>query len=401
MINVLKKASALILCLLVVLSLSTANIVSAAEYVTVRLDGQKLEFDVQPQIINGRTMVPLRKIFEAMGATVNWNNETQTAIAFTEVCHVEAQINNTTMTVNSTPKVMDISPILKDGRTLIPARFVAEAFGADVQWDEDTKTVSITSANVPSYVPEKDFYIEGYSDTSSTAGMQTLFSVSTYHTDMIKVPVSDVKYYKSICWYTEPMVAMYSAEGRVIVVPEKQKDEYKKVGWYANKNEIDLQGNRNKVNSLVYSSSRTGSLTGTITYQYNKFIGTRADVGAKVMLIQTNHIPLDSDSHNMFFNDYNDPMIYCTEVDGSGNYYLDNIPAGEYYLFIQSKATYEASNIAALTASMVDTYLRGKVTDDGLDNIKLAANLYSFAVEKIEIKENQIQRYSEDWGYSY
>lgn len=50
---------------------------------------------------------------------------------------------------------------------------------------------------------------------------------------------------------------------------------------------------------------------------------------------------------------------------------------------------------------MVDTYLRGKVTDDGLDNIKLAANLYSFAVERIEIKENQTQRYSEDWGYSY
>ncbi len=85
----------------------------------------------------------------------------------------------------------------------------------------------------------------------------------------------------------------------------------------------------------------------------------------------------------MFFNNNNDPMIYCTEVDGTGNYYIDNIPTGEYYFFIQSKETYEAPNIAALTSEMVESDLRNKVTDDGISNLKLAASLYSFAIEKI------------------
>lgn len=394
----MRKIHALFICLIMILSMSTGSIVFAADNVSVVLDGTTLSFDVAPQIINGRTMVPLRKIFEAMGAEVHWFNETQTVRATQDICFVQATIDSNVMTVNGTPKTMDVPPLLKDGRTLVPVRFVAESFGAKVEWDDNSSTVYITSQIDFKSTPEWDAYIEGYTDISSSSGYQTMFTVEDL---VMKVPASKVESYKTICWYTEPMQVMYAADGRTTVIPKTQKEDYKKVGWFANKNEIDLRGNRDKINSLVYSSAQTGSLTGMITYQYNKFIGTRADVGAEVMLIQTNHIPLDSDSYNMYFNNSDDPMIYCTEVDGTGNYYLDNIPVGEYYLFIKSKATYEASNIAALTSAMVSNYLEGKVTDDGLENIKRAANLYSFAVEKIEIKPNQTLRYSEDWGYSY
>lgn len=394
----MKKIKALFVCIVMLTTIFIGNVSAASNNVSVVLDGTELSFDVAPQIINGRTMVPMRKIFEEMGATVRWFDETQTVRAVQSICFVQATINDNVMTVNGTPKILDVPPMLKDGRTLVPVRFIAEAFGAKVEWQSESATVYITSQIDYNSAPKWDTYIENYSDISSERGYQTMFTVENL---MMKVPNSLVNDYKKICWYTEPMQVMYSSDGRTVVIPKTQKEDYKKLGWCANKNEIDLQGNQNKVNSLVYSSAETGSLTGTITYQYNKYVGTRADVGAEVMLIQTNHIPLERDLFNVFSDNMNDPMIHCTKVDGVGNYYLDNIPVGEYYLLIKSKATYEASKIAALNCSMIEIYLKGKITDDGLEFIKSAANLYSFLVEKIEIKPNQTERYSEDWGYSY
>lgn len=137
---------ALLLTLAMIISCLPMTVFAALEEnITVRLDGRELEFDVPPQIVNGRTMVPLRKIFESMGAKVDWDNSTQTAIATDERCIVHATINNNTMKINGTPKTLDVAPQLIGGRTLVPARFVAEAFGATVDWDSYTSTVIISS----------------------------------------------------------------------------------------------------------------------------------------------------------------------------------------------------------------------------------------------------------------
>ena len=128
--------------LAVLLTLTTAL---AGSEITVLIDGEQIEFEVPPQIMNGRTMVPFRAIFENLGAEVDWDNDTRTAIGIKDDVVVEAQIGNTTMCVDGEEKLMDIAPVIVGGRTLVPARFVAEAFNCDVDWDNTTRTVIIVT----------------------------------------------------------------------------------------------------------------------------------------------------------------------------------------------------------------------------------------------------------------
>lgn len=139
----MKKIISLVLAL--ALTLSSMLCVSASdEGIKVYLEGNKINFDVQPQTINNRTMVPIRAIFEAMGATVTWDNATQTAISTKDNTTVKMTLNRTTVYVNDNTFEMDVTPVVIDGRTLAPARYVAEAFGYYVNWDSMTKSVLIS-----------------------------------------------------------------------------------------------------------------------------------------------------------------------------------------------------------------------------------------------------------------
>ena len=108
------------------------------------LNGEELSFDVYPRIYNGRVLVPLRAIFEAMGAKVNWDNNAKTVTATKVSTVVELTIGDTSPTINGVVHPIDQPGIIVNGRALAPLRFVGEAFGGDVRWDEATKTVYIT-----------------------------------------------------------------------------------------------------------------------------------------------------------------------------------------------------------------------------------------------------------------
>ncbi len=118
---------------------------STETVITVMLDGKRLPFDQHPIIENGRTLVPLRVIFEALGAYVKWDPDTQTITATKGIKTVILQIGSAQMTVNDTVKVLDVPAKLLNGRTLVPVRAVSEAFGCNVDWDETTKTVILKS----------------------------------------------------------------------------------------------------------------------------------------------------------------------------------------------------------------------------------------------------------------
>ena len=141
----MKRIITSFLSIILVLSFNVAGLANSK--ITVKLDGETLNFDVQPQLIGGRTMVPLRVIFESLGAVVEWDNETSTVTAYNEFYLVKATIGSNTMLVNGIEKQIDIPPMIVDARTLVPVRFVAEAFNCDVQWDGNTQTVFITSGN--------------------------------------------------------------------------------------------------------------------------------------------------------------------------------------------------------------------------------------------------------------
>lgn len=117
--------------------------------ISVVIDGQALVTNVAPQSINGRTMVPMRSIFEALGATVTWNADTKQAVATKGDKRVTLTLNSDTAYINGEAKTLEAPAISYNGSTLVPARFVAEAFGANVTWDNATKTVNIVSEVKP------------------------------------------------------------------------------------------------------------------------------------------------------------------------------------------------------------------------------------------------------------
>lgn len=140
----MKKIASLTMVVVLLLGMFAFN-VSAQENVSVYIDGTKIEFDVQPQIINGRTMVPMRKIFEELGAVVDWDNSTQTAIGTKGSTTIKISINDYTLYKNGIPNVLDVPAQLIDSRTLVPIRAISESFGCNVDWDENTNSVYIAT----------------------------------------------------------------------------------------------------------------------------------------------------------------------------------------------------------------------------------------------------------------
>ncbi len=120
--------------------------------VGVEIDGQEYLFDPPPFIQDGRTLVPMRAFFEALGATVDWEPETQTAIGTRGDIIVRIPIGSTSPTINEEVEEIQVPAQIINNRTYIPLRFVGEALGDDVVWDGAMRKITITgsgSAAIP------------------------------------------------------------------------------------------------------------------------------------------------------------------------------------------------------------------------------------------------------------
>lgn len=111
--------------------------------VFVKVNEKELSFDQIPLIINGRTLAPLRAIFEALGAEVDWNGETQTITSSKGDTTVSMTIGHNEMYKNGEKMRLDEAPQIVGERTLVPVRAIAEAFDCNVDWNAETNTVII------------------------------------------------------------------------------------------------------------------------------------------------------------------------------------------------------------------------------------------------------------------
>ncbi len=108
------------------------------------INGIPVTLDVPPRIMNGRTMVPLRFVGEAMGAEIEWEG-TEQKITFTLFGkQIILRVGASTAMVNGEPVMLDASPTIIGGRTLVPVRFVSENLGAKVDWDGGQQRITIT-----------------------------------------------------------------------------------------------------------------------------------------------------------------------------------------------------------------------------------------------------------------
>jgi hypothetical protein len=116
-----------------------------ANEANVVINGILLSSEVAPQIIDGRTMLPLRAIGEALGLTVDFDASQNLAVLFGTNTFIAHQINTTQIIVNNETRTFDVASTIVGGRTLVPVRMLAEAIGAEVEWDAATRTAIITT----------------------------------------------------------------------------------------------------------------------------------------------------------------------------------------------------------------------------------------------------------------
>ncbi len=116
---------------------------TAALAITVIVNDQPLPPYPPPLQRQGRVMLPMRMVFEALGAEVKWEAVTRTAIGIRGDITVRMSINSNIASINDRPVTLDVPPQLIGGNTYMPVRFPAEAFGADVGWHGPTQTVTI------------------------------------------------------------------------------------------------------------------------------------------------------------------------------------------------------------------------------------------------------------------
>lgn len=112
--------------------------------IPVILNGVELACDQPPLIVDGRTLVPLRAIFEGLGAAVDWDGATRTVTSTLDGTTIVMTVDSAVMYKNGEAVTLDVPAKIVNGRTMVPVRAVGEAFGADVRWDDATRTVYVT-----------------------------------------------------------------------------------------------------------------------------------------------------------------------------------------------------------------------------------------------------------------
>ena len=147
-----------------------------AKDVNIVIDGEELNLDVAPQIIDGRVMVPIRGVLENLGALVKWDDETQTVSARKSSKTVSLEIGSNDVTLdkgetnddgsaNTETIQTDVAAQLVSDRTLVPLRVISEAMGYSVDWNDETYTASISTDN------DED---ESWNDNKVSVDMSTL-----------------------------------------------------------------------------------------------------------------------------------------------------------------------------------------------------------------------------------
>lgn len=159
------------------------SVLASTGYVRVLIDGHNLDFDVPPVIEKGRTLVPFRKIGEAIGAQVHWDQDNKTIRASKDDKIITLKLGDYTASVDGSTIKLDMPPVIRRGRTLVPLRFFSEAFGAAVSWHDKTRTVTINTGDQLSKYILGYYYSQSYGDFLSNRDKLSSTAVKWYALD--------------------------------------------------------------------------------------------------------------------------------------------------------------------------------------------------------------------------
>lgn len=133
----------IILIAILIFIIGSLSAAASSGDISVNFDGTFLKFDQNPIIVNSRTMVPLRTVFEAYGAEVSWDEGTEIITSKLDDIEIILQIDNNEMFRNGKVIHLDAAPMIEGDRTLVPVRAISESFGSEVTWDDINRIVCI------------------------------------------------------------------------------------------------------------------------------------------------------------------------------------------------------------------------------------------------------------------
>ena len=170
----MKKLTTTILALAISASMFMGIGALADSDIRVCLNGQQIQFEQPPVIQNERTLVPVRAIFEAMGMSVSWNETTKKILAVGDSGVITMEIGTVMLGYGSSENnielhPMDVAPCIINDSTYVPARFIAEATGYNVDWDASSRTVVISGEARKAETEAEEYIVKGsleYYETS-------------------------------------------------------------------------------------------------------------------------------------------------------------------------------------------------------------------------------------------
>ena len=124
--------------------------------IPVYVNGERVEFDTDPEIVSDRTFVPMRAIFEALGADVSWSNSRREAVAIMGANEVVLKIGSRIGIHGTEVDELDAAPYIKEERTMVPLRYLSESLGYEVQWNNPERSVYISAGSDKKDLPDEN-----------------------------------------------------------------------------------------------------------------------------------------------------------------------------------------------------------------------------------------------------
>ncbi|MGG1514123.1 stalk domain-containing protein [Paenibacillus oryzisoli] len=246
-----------------------SNEARAESNVTVLFDHEEMQFEVSPFIEEGSTLVPFRSIFEKMGFDVFWNEEEQTVTGEKVGLRITLPINSSIAYVNDKPIKLQIPAKIVDNVTVVPLRFISENSGYSINWDSDTRIVSIQTPD--NILPDqlnplgivafnvKQFGAKGDGLTNDTQAIQTALQQVSIKNSTLFLP-SGTYLIDATQKLTVSSNTKIFGEGATTVLKAKSDEEFGSnlltiSGDYIEISHLTLDGDQRAINIVLVDSN--------------------------------------------------------------------------------------------------------------------------------------------------
>lgn len=142
-----KRIKKIFISTILIMAIINSTPIFASQLIPVYFDSHPMELSENPIIQNGTTLVPFRSIFEELGFKVEWDATTQTVRGYNDNVDILLKLGNTTATVNGESKQLLVAPKVVNGNTMVPLRFVSESAGYNVNWNSQSRYITIGENN--------------------------------------------------------------------------------------------------------------------------------------------------------------------------------------------------------------------------------------------------------------